>query len=296
VSQRDRALAEIRVRRAMMARSGRRRSTRALPRQLQPDAIRLSYFGALRAMVREASTRVLTALKPRFAEFVRDYAPTKRDSLHADAIDFNSFFDSIARDFFKEWGNTRFAQLARSIANRTASFQHQELGKQFKAAFGIDILKVEPWLLPRVQAFTTENVALVKSIPERYLGDVESQIIRGMRQGVRWEDLAGTIEQRTGVAESHAQLVARDQVGKFFGSLNEERQRDLGVDSFRWRTARDNRVRESHERLEGKVFRWDDPPPGRDGEPIIPGDEINCRCQAEPLLEDLIAELSEEAA
>jgi SPP1 gp7 family putative phage head morphogenesis protein len=279
----------------MLARSGRLRTARALPHQLQPDAIRMSYFAALRTMVREIKARVLAALKPRFAELARTYGPDRSDAVHSDAIDFKAFFDSIARDFFKEWTNTRFAEVARSIGNRTASFQKRELGKQFQAAFGIDIIKAEPWLAPKVEAFTRENVTLVKSIPVRYLDDVEAQVIRGMREGVRWEGLADTIEARTGVAERHAQLVARDQVGKFCGALNEERQRDLGVDSFRWRTMRDNRVREDHERLEGKVFRWDDPPPGRDGEPMVPGDEVNCRCWAEPLLEDLISELTGEA-
>jgi SPP1 gp7 family putative phage head morphogenesis protein len=44
-----------------------------------------------------------------------------------------------------------------------------------------------------------------------------------------------------------------------------------------WRTAGDNKVRPSHASNEGKIFRWDSPPPTGN-----PGDAINCRCTAEP--------------
>lgn len=42
-----------------------------------------------------------------------------------------------------------------------------------------------------------------------------------------------------------------------------------------WRTMGDTRVRPSHAALNGTVRRWDDSPD--------PGEEINCRCWAEPL-------------
>ncbi len=459
--KRAQVVAEIRARTALMAIAGKRHRRRPVPRQAQPDTIRLSYFAALRHMIEDASSQVLRAVRPRFAEMVSDFGPTKHDaadvaervdegehsgtylglsvppdagelmavpggepadglhitlfyakgltaeeaalalerfrevweeyrpievvvrrlgvflgssssdwrdvlyarpesaellelrrafmaqlakdgvapssehaftphitlkylepgelrpgsiapvrfemsdyvfeagdpaaSVRTDAIDFNAFFDAIAGDFFSAWTNSRFAELARSIANRTATFQQDQLVRQWKAMFGLDVLKMEPWLASKVEAFTAESVSLIKSIPAKFFTQVESQVIRAAREGLRWEELAEIIEARTGVAEASAKLVARDQVGKFMGELNAARQQELGVSRFIWRTARDNRVRESHEELEGKIFAWNDPPIV-DGQPSLPGEPINCRCQAEPLLADVIAELTEPPA
>ena len=59
---------------------------------------------------------------------------------------------------------------------------------------------------------------------------------------------------------------------------NEAIQRAVGVGSYRWRTRGDSRVRDSHAALEGRVFSWDDPPPGGP-----PGTEHGCRCVAIPV-------------
>jgi SPP1 gp7 family putative phage head morphogenesis protein len=97
------------------------------------------------------------------------------------------------------------------------------------------------------------------------------------------------LEERMGVAESRANLIARDQVGKLFGQLNEKRQTELGVTGYVWRTVHDNRVRELHEDRDGQHFDWNDPPEETpdDGHPGTP---IQCRCYAEPDLTEIFGE------
>jgi SPP1 gp7 family putative phage head morphogenesis protein len=95
------------------------------------------------------------------------------------------------------------------------------------------------------------------------------------------------------VAESRAKLIARDQVGKLFGAIQEARQVGLGIDRYTWRTSNDNRVRDTHEKREGESYSWNDPPgdlsdPGDGGHPGFP---INCRCWAEPDLTAILENL-----
>jgi len=45
-----------------------------------------------------------------------------------------------------------------------------------------------------------------------------------------------------------------------------------------WRTQKDNKVRSSHADRDGKIYDWDDPPPGGH-----PGEDFGCRCWAEPI-------------
>ena len=124
--------------------------------------------------------------------------------------------------------------------------------------------------------------SLIKSVPQRYFGEIEARTLEALRNGERAEDIAADYVSRYGVSESRALLIARDQIGKLNGQLNRARQDALGVKRFTWRTVGDERVRDEHDELDGKVFDWDDPP----GEGF-PGDPINCRCGAEPILSDV---------
>lgn len=81
-------------------------------------------------------------------------------------------------------------------------------------------------------------------------------------------------------ARSHAELIARDQLQKLHGKIEEGRQRAAGVERYKWRTQKDDRVRPEHRAREGVTFEWSQPPPdGHPGEPIM------CRCYAEAVIE-----------
>lgn len=110
--------------------------------------------------------------------------------------------------------------------------------------------------------------------------------MQAIRTGVRAEVVARKIDERTGQANRHAGLIARDQIGKFYGSLNKARQEHLGVDRYTWRTMSDNRVRLEHYQRNGTKYAWSSPP--EDGHP---GHPINCRCWADPDVSALLASL-----
>jgi SPP1 gp7 family putative phage head morphogenesis protein len=281
----DALIAEIRARRQMLRILGRPHRRRGrTPRQRQPNAIRLSYFRSLLDILAVAKRLVDRHVPVLRAMLERTFA-VRTDAIGGDNP--NEIVDDISNEFFREFTNTRLAQVADSYARQTSAYQRDQMLRQFRAALGIDIVKAEPWLEPMIGAFTADNVALIKSIPNRYFDEVEKTIVRAMRTGLRWEEVAADIDKRFEVAEGHARLVARDQVGKFMAETNAARQADLGIEKFIWRTANDNRVRDSHAVLDGETFRWDKPPVV-DGAPSLPGMPINCRCEAEPVLGPLL--------
>lgn len=278
-------LAVLMARRAVLQSSARARRP---PPQLQPDAIRRSYFAALREVIGFARSLEQRHLVPELQRLATQAAAERVDSatrLDESTGEVNRIIDLISDEWFKEFPNERLARLAEKFGRRTADFQRAQLSKQFQAKLGIDVVGAEPWLGKAVGSFAGENVALIKSVAQRHFADLETKLVSGLRQGQRWEDLAGLIEERYGVAESSAKLVARDQVGKLFGDVNRIRQSNLGVTSFVWRSMADNRVRDEHELLNGETFPWDAPP-----EEGIPGEAINCRCFADPVLDDGAAE------
>lgn len=57
----------------------------------------------------------------------------------------------------------------------------------------------------------------------------------------------------------------------------------MGVETYVWQSAKDERVRTDQQNKQGKTFRWDDPPSGGHlGEPI------RCRCTALPNYADVL--------
>ena len=76
--------------------------------------------------------------------------------------------------------------------------------------------------------------------------------------------------------------MARDQIAKLNSNIAQQQQRDAGVEEYIWSDSGDGRVRPSHKKLNGKRFRWDDPPvvDEKTGRRCHPGEDYECRCVA----------------
>lgn len=174
------------------------------------------------------------------------------------------------------------------ISKRVDSFNKAAIGDQLKAAIGINPLAqgAAPVAEATFKEWIAENVALIKTIPERYFSEVEALVADGMLAGKTNDQLRAAIVERFNVSKSNAKRIAVDQTGKLNGKLTELRQRGLGVSRYTWRTTRDERVRKAHIDLEGRVFEWNAPP--MEGHP---GQPIRCRCRPEPMLSDLLVGL-----
>jgi SPP1 gp7 family putative phage head morphogenesis protein len=281
------ALQQVRARAAVAAMAGTRRRRHRVPKQQQPNSIRLAYSQALLVVTRRAHELVQQIVVPALpalaaeAKLVHD---SEQPAGYADA--FLRLVKQAAEALFGEFTNERLRRLAESFGARVSDFNRQQLARQFRAAIGVDPLENAPRLTKVLQAFATENAALITTVPQRYFSEIESTTLQALRTGTRAEDIQGLYEARYGVSESRARLIARDQIGKLNGQMNKVRQGDLGVTRFTWRTSEDERVRPEHVALDGKVFDWDEPP--SEG---LPGEPINCRCIGEPMLEDVLEAL-----
>ena len=193
------------------------------------------------------------------------------------------------------------------IVRRSARQAEEEAGKAqariVETVLGVRPELVEPWLRPVIADFVEENAKLVQSVTRGFLEDLEARVAAAQKAGLRHEALAKQIEKdflrRGGIsrekARRRARLIARDQTASLMGDVTKARQEQLGVKRFIWRTSQDERVRVSHRQRDGEVFRWDQDiatqlrQKGLKVDTIdgYPGRPINCRCTAEPVLEDL---------
>lgn len=172
-------------------------------------------------------------------------------------------------------------------ARRVAGFNKQQFHNIIRRAYSVDIFVDEPWLNDLVKVWESENVGLIKSIPQQALQRMQGKVVASVQRGGLVKDLRDELVAEFGVTKDRATLIANDQIGKLNAQLTEQRQRQIGVEEYTWRGMLDERERDEHVHREGKVFSWAKPPP--DGHPGIP---IRCRCRSEPklpLLGDLLA-------
>ncbi|MDE2442457.1 MAG: phage head morphogenesis protein, partial [Betaproteobacteria bacterium] len=139
-----------------------------------------------------------------------------------------------------------------------------------------------------VQATLAENVGLIKSIPERYLGDVEGLVMRSFQAGRDIGFLSKALQQNYGVTKRRAALIARSQNNMATATFTRIRQSELGITKAKWlHSAGGKTPRPEHVAMSGKLY---DVEKGAylEGVWTWPGREINCRCVSVPVIEGFI--------
>lgn len=255
-------------------------------RQQPPTRIEQEYAAAILRLVVAGVRAALGPLDEALPELLASAAKARAQALRGDADEGKKIRKLIekARGEASDAITTKdLEKLARKFAERTSSFQKTQLNRQVKGALGADIFVSDKRLKPIVENFVHNNVSLIRNMSDRLLLDIEGATMNAVQNGVLHETLAETFAQQFGIAEGRAKLIARDQIGKAYGQINASRQLAMGIASFRWRTVMDERVRSEHQDLEGETFRFDEPPTAG-----LPGEEIGCRCYAEPVLDELV--------
>lgn len=274
---------QLKIRRANMKRRGKALRLR-LPRVIAPTSLERELAALLKERARVLKLVVSEVLAPRLNSILSS-DNMEKPKLDALTDDLSVALNSIKIEFARRYEPTKLKQLLGMIAQKIGFQNAGQQNKVLKSVLGLDVFRQEPWLTPQISNFVEQNVALITSVDEQYFGKIQESVFRGARTGASTKSIAEEIVESSGVSESRAAFIARDQVQKFNGQLTMLRQTQLGVSRYRWRTALDERVRPEHSSREGEIFDWDNPPDGG-----APGEDYNCRCYAEPILEDLIEE------
>lgn len=124
--------------------------------------------------------------------------------------------------------------------------------------------------------------AMITRLSGDVLAKIEAETLTGIFEGRGYRQIQKSIMAATGIGAARAKLIARDQVQKLNGAMNQFRQQQAGVTHYKWRTMLDGRERDTHRARNGHIYAWAVPPPGTGH----PGHEINCRCRALAVLID----------
>jgi SPP1 gp7 family putative phage head morphogenesis protein len=287
----------IQQRRAMFKAVGVRlpSTNKKVPKQRGTVALEIDYFREIMNLVGPVFEIIKDVLVPSIPDLVAKHKQeTRIDQSFGEDLTKN--FNDIQFQVGQIVTDERVVETAANAGTKTSNVQRQQLTKQFRSVLGVNPLLSEPYLQSQLAGFTQGNVALIKSIPAQSLQRIETSLRVQIEQGVSTKEITKALSDEFKIARNRAKLIARDQIGKFYGSLNGLRQQETGITHYFWQTSEDERVRPalnlsvkqaarvvSHRRLNGKRFAWNNPPvSGTRGEKLHPGQPISDRCQAIP--------------
>lgn len=186
-----------------------------------------------------------------------------------------------------------------AIAKRAKEITADEWYRTVKQTLGIDLMKdyyKGSFYEEGVKNWVGQNVQNIHTLPNQVLDDIRDTIIDGYRKGIHVKDLQKEIQHRYNISKETAQTIARDQMSTLNAQITQEQHRSAGVTRYKWSTSRDQRVRDCHRELDGKIISWDDPPEmwymtksrGKvyTGRRCHPGEDYCCRCVALPVFDE----------
>ena len=216
----------------------------------------------------------------------------EREGMRADALGINSIitntFMRIQRKFEKSAQQFGLERKLENLANRTRKLKIAEWKRVVHQTLGINIMDdyyMGEFFSHALNQWTANNVGLIKTIPQDTLSRMRDIVQDGYLQGRSNTAIGNDIQEAYGIGRRHAQFIARDQMAKLNSNITQAQQRDAEVDEYVWSTPGDSRVRDSHAALNGKRFRWDDPPvvDEETGRRASVGEDYNCRCVGLPV-------------
>jgi len=265
------------ARRRREPRAPKRKLRRKLPRAARyakaiqpPDGPVVRYRVAMRQLVAQWWKRIgpqALALAKKIAN-PEARADAKDESVDANLSDYSSTAEA-------DWFTKRLGGVAKDVERHSDT--------QFKR-IGIKLKDSAPGVAKYVPKWRKENVALTRTMFKSEQQKLEALLRDGA--GRTYEALAKDIEDRFDVTTRHAELIARSQGNRLNSQIAVGRMQSVGITQAEWVCAGDERVRESHNEMDGQVYDLDDPPIV-DGEPTRPGEAPNCRCVSAPILPEL---------
>lgn len=250
------------------------------------NQIGIDYNAKLQRLVRQIKADIAKEIMP----LVRMLAPEYTQDAVATQDAWSDQIMAAMRFLFGKWQNERVNAAADRLAGEFVQAALKKSERDMKRSVGVDVFSGSKTMQDYLLASAQQNAQLIKSIPAKYLEEVQTLVMANMRSGMRPGYIERALQEQFGVTQRRAKFIARDQTAKIQGELAEKQQQDAGFEYFRWLDSEDQRVRHRHREIANKVtaygpgvYKWSNLPLSQDGVPIKPGSDYNCRCTAVPV-------------
>jgi len=279
----------IRRARERMQEQGRRGLQRRPPRPRRPEQEIRTYRARLRDIARAMEREIRDRVFPEIDRLINE-AGTREDAVRAD-----DWPEAIANLFEATRTSIRPSEedakrTADQLSDKVEQNATEEQQRAIRAVIGVAPSFVDDEQIGAIlNSWKRQNGAFITRFTDDEVQDAQNIVSRGVRRGTSTKDLKDSLRRQFRISDNRAQRIARTEISQLNAQITKQREKELGIEQFIWRTAGDERVRDQHEEWNGRKFAWDDPPDG-----VVPGEPVNCRCSASPAVDDLLDELERE--
>lgn len=251
------------------------------------------YVSALERLVRKMTTETNRQIKKLFNGEVSDEFFKSQAMDASIASQARILLNALSRTFDNLF-NLKASILAEAMVRGAEKTSATTVGKSLKELSSDLTLKtsvVSAGQEEVAKALISENVSLIKSIPEQYLKNVTGSVMRSITTGRGLSGLVPDLQKYQGQTQRRAKLLALDQTRKAYNSINRQKLMANGIREFIWQHSGGGlHPRESHIKLDGMTFSFENLEkqqaalgvPEKDRS--FPGVAINCRCTLSPVI------------
>ncbi len=246
---------------------------------VRPNAgVEAAYRRRIDRMVEAMNKSILFWLS---AEYRANPPAMAMDASPSNAL--RSVMTKLGRRWTKAF-NDAAQPIADAFAKESAEVAEATMKKALKdAGFTVPFTQT-PAMRDAFASVVNENVSLIKSIPSQQLTKVEQAVQRSVQAGRDLKTLQDELMALGAKSRNRAALIARDQNNKATAVMSKARRLSLGITQSKWvHSGGGVHPRESHVKASGTIYETEK---GCliDGEYIMPGEKINCRCQARAVI------------
>jgi SPP1 gp7 family putative phage head morphogenesis protein len=236
------------------------------PTQAQADDLALLYLRVVTAW-REAAPQIM-------AEYERTLSELQTDSAASTSGTIDDISDAIRRLVLLLTPDLR------QWALRVEQVQRGKWVRNILSAASIDLSTI---LTPgdveeTVQSSIEWNAALIRDVAEETRRRIVNSVFSGFQRRAPAREIAKEITEATGLARARARRIAADQTVKLGSRLNQARQQQAGLTSFKWRHSGKTHPRSWHKARDGQIYPWEGSEIPADDMPGVPP---YCGCTAQ---------------
>ncbi|WP_405289519.1 phage minor head protein [Methanobrevibacter sp.] len=304
---------EIQLMRILFKTNGSKATKNKTSKRAYPHGIERNYARKLRSFFEPLTTYVEKYINENMEPLLRGDS----NNVRLDAIPGDSFRDMIYN--LEEWlavympdisdvgedsaGNVILASIAKT-AEEAKKFGDKEFQKSIEKGIHVNPPVASAWWNDMLKSWAEDNYTLITSNAKKYITQINVLTEQAIVNGLSPKTLKEQIKKATeSLSDKHCKLLARDQMGKLNGQISQAQSQELGLELYVWSTSMDDRVRESHQLMEGLLCRYDDAtvcsydngktwvdrPSG--AVQLHPGQDIQCRCVGLAFYPELEAEM-----
>lgn len=236
------------------------------PAQAQADDLARIYLRVVAAW-QQGIPRIVAEYERTIAAMTTDSPSDVQGSIDAVAAEINRLVLLLTPDL-RRW------------ALRTEAVHQGKWVRSVLSATDVDLTTI---LTPgdvndTVEASINWNVALIRDVDAELRQRISNAVFAGFQRRAPAAEIAKEISEATGMARARARRIASDQTVKLGSRLNQARQEQAGITSFKWRHSAKRHPRSWHLARDQHIYPWDGSGIPSDDMPGVPP---FCGCTAQ---------------